>query len=526
MPNNNISYWGGSPTRESELAEGWDSLARRIAGNLRHLERGVPTDPELFPIDEELSVEENLRNLPQSEYDQVIGNVFDSNPVSGLAALATKGMRPARMRNLYHGAKEGEWAKDEILRKGFTEGASSELKIPGTSLSRDPLVSSELFGNRDISNVLKVSIMEDAANIRNLRPSEYFTGKTPDSGFYGKPQATMRESELYALRGEREHVLKGSSLNKLKEQILTEQKRLRGIGTKLKETIAKRQDMVNAAEGGEYSLRDSKAFWALEEQEARLRRYANDLQNKLHKKREIIYGADDMAYPPASGERLTATVTKKDLPKVKTRELTAKEKYRIGKQQSNYRQVVADSKFYKHFMDDIVHSRKGSVTENAMGMPTDTRDFDQIGLPGAIWRGKEIDIDSSQISNKVIKDKLRDRFKRLNALKENKAMWERSIVGTGGDFRKWDGTLEFLRTEDYYKYVLEPAGYNKKALDKLKATATKLDEKIKQFETLSFEKSELAASKTLRDHLDNTYREYKVLMQDTMNQANKVFGVE
>jgi len=122
----------------------------------------------------------------------------------GPESEAAFGMKPRKLAELWHGTGS-EGAKQNILDKGFIRGESAELNIPGTSVSRDPLVSSKLFAYDEIENMLKVEYTGDPSKARNLKPSEYFSGVTAETGqIYGKPQTTFHESEIYGVRGKDE----------------------------------------------------------------------------------------------------------------------------------------------------------------------------------------------------------------------------------------------------------------------------------------------------------------------------------
>jgi len=123
---------------------------------------------------------------------------------AGPESEAAFGMKPRKLAELWHGTgSQGQ--KQNILDKGFIRGESAELNIPGTSVSRDPLVSSKLFAYDEIENMLKVEYTGDPTKARNLKPSEYFSGVTAETGqIYGKPQTTFHESEIYGVRGKEE----------------------------------------------------------------------------------------------------------------------------------------------------------------------------------------------------------------------------------------------------------------------------------------------------------------------------------
>ena len=87
------------------------------------------------------------------------------------------------------------------MREGFVKGGSAELKLKGTSLSRDPLVSlNPEFASGDPEKMLVVKPNIDPKNIRNLKPSEYVQGlktvskKKQDKSIYGN---TITQRQCY-----------------------------------------------------------------------------------------------------------------------------------------------------------------------------------------------------------------------------------------------------------------------------------------------------------------------------------------
>jgi len=116
------------------------------------------------------------------------------------AALATHGMK--RIPALFHGSPNTDYIND-ILENGFTEGRSAELRMSGTSLSRDPVMSYQNFADEKLSGMIKVQPNVDPKKIKNLKPSEYIQGKEylEDTDIvYNKPNEFFFESETLARR--------------------------------------------------------------------------------------------------------------------------------------------------------------------------------------------------------------------------------------------------------------------------------------------------------------------------------------
>jgi hypothetical protein len=100
-----------------------------------------------------------------------------------------------RMPKLYHGTAPHNVG--DIVRKGLTKGDSSELNIPGSSLSRDPTVSMNGFGHYDADNVLVAQPKINPEDVANLDPFDYTTGQVPDALAYNKPSFPYNESEMF-----------------------------------------------------------------------------------------------------------------------------------------------------------------------------------------------------------------------------------------------------------------------------------------------------------------------------------------
>lgn len=78
-------------------------------------------------------------------------------------------------KNLYFHGTSSALDKESILREGFTAGSSSELKLPGVSLSTDPFVSFKRFAAGHPERMVQVRLNPEEVRIRNLSPKEYLT---------------------------------------------------------------------------------------------------------------------------------------------------------------------------------------------------------------------------------------------------------------------------------------------------------------------------------------------------------------
>lgn len=110
--------------------------------------------------------------------------------IKGAAKGATK---------LWHGTKDS-FAVEPLIKEGFQRGASAELNLPGTSISRDPSVSLRgEFANEDLNKLLSVKV-EDL-NIRHLKPHEYLLADYKDYpqkyDALGKPNQAFSEDEIF-----------------------------------------------------------------------------------------------------------------------------------------------------------------------------------------------------------------------------------------------------------------------------------------------------------------------------------------
>lgn len=147
------------------------------------------------------------------------GGTFGRVP-QGAVGMAAKGMK--RIPPLWHGTPANNF--EQILADGLLHGKSAELQLPGSSLSRDPIVStdfarldpytiSENFPHRTYSDILKETMLQAKLNVPkeeivNLRPSQYISGHVPETVAYNKPNKFFGEKETFVRRKSNEQVNK------------------------------------------------------------------------------------------------------------------------------------------------------------------------------------------------------------------------------------------------------------------------------------------------------------------------------
>lgn len=109
---------------------------------------------------------------------------------------ALRGMK--RLPKFYHGTRSA-YNVQEILDEGFARGKSAELNIPGTSVSRDPTVSLNMFADGEPRAVLIAEPLPDVtpADVANLKPSAYLLGQVPEAKLYNKPNLFFNEAETF-----------------------------------------------------------------------------------------------------------------------------------------------------------------------------------------------------------------------------------------------------------------------------------------------------------------------------------------
>ena len=110
------------------------------------------------------------------------------------------GVNPNRL-NLWHGTRDPASARG-IELGGFQQGGSAELRIPGTSMATDPMMSYRMFGGQDPLRMLRSRADVDPSTVRNLSPGEYsasgMEGIDPSTfRATSKPQSYYQETELF-----------------------------------------------------------------------------------------------------------------------------------------------------------------------------------------------------------------------------------------------------------------------------------------------------------------------------------------
>lgn len=114
-----------------------------------------------------------------------------------------------RKRPLFHGANTPQDA-DSILDVGFREGKSSELNLPGTSVTEDPAIAAmftgqaddEFFTARNFDQLLAVELGLDPSQIANLDPESYLLGRTHGAIATRKPNEFFSEAETFLVRSD------------------------------------------------------------------------------------------------------------------------------------------------------------------------------------------------------------------------------------------------------------------------------------------------------------------------------------
>jgi hypothetical protein len=178
-----------------------DVIRRSPLSEIPALERGVFND--LIASGEPPSLADILQMLIPAQDPETAVLDFIPGSLFGIG-------RRARRGPFFHGTEEGR--VESILDKGFLVGSSSELNLPGTSLTRDPMVAQEMFaGNQLADHILGVDVPESMLEeIRNLSPSEFLRsaeileemGAKNFPTAVNKPSVFFRESESFFPRGE------------------------------------------------------------------------------------------------------------------------------------------------------------------------------------------------------------------------------------------------------------------------------------------------------------------------------------
>lgn len=452
---------------------------------------------------------------------------------TSVANTARYGMKKGRASPLYHGTPNDE-DLDYILEEGFTKGRSSELQLPGTSVSRDPLVSSELFADSRPENVLKVDLDIDPSEIANLKPSEYMRGEVPAGKVYGKPQTEYHESELYGLRTKEQVPLTQKQIDKLTQN----RAKLHTALHKIRPEIDKLNNELKAARAKNLKERGQYAAPSGESREVsyrltRMRSWKGliesrlgDISKKLHKQKRTV---------------------KEELPPFTSKRLSNKEDKRLRKQRQHHRQALSNIQTLnsilkgRRFDPNFSETATREVELNIMlskeeikktNIKAELEYKDSIGFfpqTSQLHYNKVEELPNKAI--KAIKQQrqvqryesrqyLRSIFQEIESIKGNSAFYERAIAraqGTGGD-----ALMKLMSTSDLATYLYRTLGYT-------------LDEIRPVFK--AFRKMKLASNKqkrlqyTVKEDVsraaeyDQAYREYKRSRDLAMKEANKLFGV-
>ena len=436
---------------------------------------------------------------PEDSFNRGLESIIDNFTPVGVGAI--RGMKPGRLIDLYHGTRTDQ-SRKSILREGFTKGQSDELHIPGTSISRDPLISSETFADRNINNVLKVELDLEHSQIRNLRPSEYATGVIPEEAIYGKPQSTFNESEIFARRPLSSHPIPEKEI-----------RRMRGQAREITKKMSKAQDDIYAIKGA--STEDI-------ERNVSLRKYITHLKEKKGKIEDALMRTDT----PGGGQQVLstpsarldssltvgkeATILKEGLPKVKGRPLTTKERLRLKRQQKVYNSALVKAELARDQVDTLLEAAAG----------------EQLYINSSIdW---SIAADSLNPANMSPAAKYSQKkffseyFRAVNRMKGHHAMYQRAILSSGSDFSIGHSLLDLFDNPDYIGAIWKPLGVN---TIKLEEHAYKTNRLLKSYTSQYFNRNTLTHSPEARQKIDDTYREYKKSLNEFMNTLNKEFGV-
>lgn len=163
--------------------------------------------------------------------------------------VKTQQLKDAKGRVM--GGEESD-AVYNILKDGFTRGSSAELKLPGTSVSYDPLVSAQLFSptswvhgkNKLHDYLLRVEPKVPPKGL--LSPSEYVAGVTPGGGeIYLKPQHFFGEAELFGERAV--DAAKLEMVEPLRNKIWSLERDINSNNSRIKELLELRPSLL--AEG-------------------------------------------------------------------------------------------------------------------------------------------------------------------------------------------------------------------------------------------------------------------------------------
>jgi len=428
---------------------------------------------------------------------------------AGALPSAKYGMKKSRTNPLYHGTRHNDDV-NEILQKGFTKGASSELEIPGTSVSRDPLVSFDLFGSRDIDNVLKVKADIDPKKIRNLSPSDYFSGQGPDELVYGKPQTTFHESELYGVR--KQTPMSQEELSKITAQYNQLSDRISGLA---------RQNSAIAKEARAIQDKDPASITRKREL---LDKYTviNEAWERLLEKRDKIY--DQMnsaqkieALPPFKTERLNraeqARIKKLDFIRRKTVTNTDNLYSKLKSRSRNWKSGLSSS-------DRVGYSSK-NMRELNLNLFLSDEALADVAKQGEIRhlnKASRMPLTKDRVE---ARKELKDIFQGLENMKGANAFYERALT------RGENSILGVMTSPEILPNLVFDAGYSLNDIKPVIEAFKDYSIKNTHFTTeASHYKMVSRGEQAYRaGELDDSYRAMKKARNKAIQEANKLFGV-
>jgi len=439
--------------------------------------------------------------------DKGLQVVFDTWGPTKAAGLAMRGMKRARMGDLYHGTGNQQ-SKAAIKSRGFQQGESAELEVPGTSLSRDPLMSIENFGMNQNKNVLKVDVMDNPKEMYNLSPADYFSGKVPRDpvsgqpiGMYGKPNLPFNEAEIYATRGR-----EGKNIPDVHAPRVASQAQVSGDNLSRAKLFArKRREKLIEDQGQPYidqygreqpTPEFSNRMAQTDEYVERLfekNRNAVGIDSRMENR--LFHGikanqVDDYDQPYDIYRNIT--------PNVKTRDLTAKESLKFTQAKKKAVEIREGLSVVNQRMQDVPYLVGDALTPRRKHM---------------------------------IKGLLKQNLKQLNSIREYKTKWSQSVEGGGGYVRMFTDvdTLRSMKRLGYPTRTLvhlrDTAGHVRK-LDKRYRDLRKEVEGGDYIETIEGNFAEKEVREASKREINKVYSEYNKFRNKFMKDLNKLVGVD
>jgi hypothetical protein len=449
----------------------------------------------------------------------------------GPESEAAFGMKPRKLSELWHGTgSEGQ--KQNILDKGFIRGESAELNIPGTSVSRDPLVSSKLFAYDEIENMLKVEYTGDPSKARNLKPSEYFSGVTAETGqIYGKPQTTFHESEIYGVRGKEEIRLSDTTRVRLEQKAKDAEKKAlaaQKVGFNAKRDAEAAYEKYYHANEEYHRLLTTRdvPIDKLKAAQHKKKKLARVHQNKMEKYRTLR----DEAHRQIGRVRTQMKAIEKGYypkhiqPPFKAKELTDRDKMRVL--QAN--RIQKDTKKTMELLNDTIADL--SYGEGVQGQTlADLADFSSEGQK------------LTQKSAYQLKKMFQKVTQGLEASYSTPAYLERLLIRPS--LEGWQGQnaysfIELMADPDSVN-VFEAMGIDNFAASELQFLAERVSEADRRFQQYirrfkAVKKNQItmwedpvadpSVVPKVADELDQSYREYKRNRDAFMKGMSRVFG--